>query len=64
MDKGLEAMEIPAYDLDNLAPILLNVYDYQQHLYTTENAFSFFSLVGMALLELGVIIEYDEEQNI
>ena len=36
-------------------------YDYQQQKYIDENVFSLLSLVGMALLELGVIIECDEE---
>ena len=61
MDNGLEAMDITTYDLDALASTLLAVYDYQQQKYITENTFSLFSLVGMALLELGVIVEYDEE---
>lgn len=61
MDNGLEAMNISAYDLDVLAPTLLDVYDYQQQKYVTENTFSLFSFVGMALLELGVIVECDEE---
>lgn len=60
MDKGLEAMSIVDYDLDHLAPTLLDVYDFQQNKYTTENTFSLLSLVGMALLELGIIIEVEE----
>ena len=43
---------------DNLPP---DIYDYQQQKYVTENTFSLFSFVGMALLELGVIVECDEE---
>ena len=54
-------MGIQSYDLDNLAPTLLRVYDYQQQKYNREDAFSLLSLVGMALLELGVITECDEE---
>lgn len=61
MDNGLAAMGVHVYDLDNLAPTLLEVYDYQQRKYVEENVFSLLSLVGMALLELGVITEYDEE---
>lgn len=61
MDNGLTAMGIQAYDLDNLAPTLLEVYDYQQRKYVEENVFSLLSLVGMALLELGVITECDVE---
>lgn len=61
MDSGLKAMGVQAYDLDNLAPTLLEVYDYQQQKYKEEDVFLLLSLVGMALLELGVIIECDEE---
>lgn len=63
MDNGLATMGIQVYDLDNLAPTLLEIYDYQQQKYVEENVFSLLSLVGMALLELGVITEYDEEAN-
>lgn len=63
MDKGLQKIGIQAYDLDNLAPTLLDVYDYQQQKYNTENTFSLLSLVGMALLELGVIVECDEGEE-
>ena len=61
MDNGLESIGITTYDLDNLSSTLLHVYDYQQQKYIDENVFSLLSLVGMALLELGVIIECDEE---
>ena len=61
MDNGLESMNIQTYDLDNLAPTLLNVYDYQQQSYKEKETFSLISLVGMALLELGVIVECDDE---
>lgn len=44
----------------SLAPVLLDVYDYQQQRYISENTFSLFSFVGMALLELGVIVECDD----
>ena len=63
MDNGLETMGLQSYDLDNLAPTLLGVYDYQQQKYDREDAFSLLSLVGMALLELGVITECDEEHT-
>mgnify|MGYP006907768925 FL=1 len=61
MNNGLTTMGIDKYDLDNLAPTLLDVYDYQQQRYISENTFSLFSFVGMALLELGVIVEYDDD---
>lgn len=62
MDGGLESIGVENYDLDNLAPTLLDVYDIQQQKYKSENTFSIISLVGMALLELGVIVECDEEE--
>ena len=60
MDKGLDAFGLEQYDLDNLAPTLLGVYDGQQQKHKTDEKFSLLSLISMALLELGVIIEYDE----
>lgn len=44
----------------SLAPVILDVYDYQQQRYISENTFSLFSFVGMALLELGVIVRCDD----
>lgn len=61
MNNGLKTMGVHTYDLDNLAPTLLEVYDYQQKKYDEDNVFHLLSLVGMALLELGVITECDEE---
>ena len=60
MNLGLIAMGINTY---NLAPTLLEVYDYQQNKYNEADTFSLISLVGMALLELGVIIECEEEPH-
>ena len=57
MNKGLEMMGISDYDLDNLAPTLLGVYDYEQDKLNAEDTLTFLSLIGMALLELGVIVE-------
>ncbi len=61
MDLGLDTMGIASYDLDHLAPVLLDVYDHQQNQYTEKNTFSFFSLVAMAFLELGIITECEDE---
>ena len=61
MDNGLETLGITSYDLDNLAQTLLDVYNYQQQKYEEEDVFLLLSLVGMALLELGVITEVDEK---
>lgn len=57
MDKGLEAFGLGAYDLDNLAPTLLGIYDGQQQKYAANQKFSLLSLISMALLELGIIVE-------
>ncbi len=60
MDLGLDTMGIVSYDLDHLAPVLLDVYDHQQNQYTEKNTFSFFSLIAMAFLELGIITECED----
>lgn len=60
MDKGLAAWGMLDYDLDNLAPTLLAVYDVEQQKEKNDRAFSLFSLISMALLELGVIVEVEE----
>ena len=60
MDKGLDSFGLAEYDLDNLAPTLIGVYDSQQQKYATDQKFSLLSLVSMALLELGVIVEIEE----
>ena len=60
MDRGLEAFYLGQYDLDDLAPTLLGVYDAEQQMCKTEGRFSLLSLISMALLELGVITECDE----
>ena len=46
--------------MDNLAPELLDVYDRQQEKQKADGTFSVLSLISMALLELGVIIECEE----
>lgn len=51
MDNGLATIGVQTYDLDDLAPTLLKVYDYQQKKYVEENAFPLLSFVGRALLE-------------
>lgn len=60
MDTGLDLIGVGTYDLDNLGPTMLNVYDAQQQKYNSDNTFTVLSLIGMALLELGVIVECDE----
>lgn len=61
MNKGLSYFGFNDYDLDNLAPVLLGVYDGQQEKVKTEKNFSLLSLISMALLELGVIKENDTD---
>lgn len=64
MDKGLASFGLEAYDLDNLSLTLLGVYDAQQEKQKTTGTFSILSLISMALLELGLIVEEtDEEQE-
>lgn len=50
-------------NIDNLGGTLLNVYDLQQNLYKAEKTFSALSLISMALLELGVIVEDADEES-
>ena len=64
MDNGLAEIGIQTYDLDDLETTLLDVYDSQQEKYKDMDTFSFISLVGMALLELGVIIECDDKNDV
>ena len=61
MDKGLAAFSIENYDLDNLGPTLLGVYEIQQKKVEEEQSFSALSLISMALLELGIIVECEDE---
>lgn len=61
MDKGLSVFDLSDYDLDDLGPTLLGVYDEQQKNVKEYEKFSALSLISMALLELGVIIECEEE---
>lgn len=63
MDMGLDFIGAGEYDLDNLGPTMLSVYDAQQQKYNAENTFTVLSLIGMALLELGIIVECDEDER-
>lgn len=60
MDAGLEAFGLGQYDLDGLAPTLLEVYDCQQEKFGKDGSFSLLSLISMALLELGILVEEDD----
>lgn len=62
MNKGLSSFGISEYDLDNLAPTLLTVYDEQQKSVKQDNTFHLISLISLALLELGVIIEIEADE--
>ena len=57
---GLEAFGLGQYDLDGLAPTLLGVYDCQQEKFGKDGSFSLLSLISMALLELGILVEEDD----
>lgn len=63
MDKGLANFELDEYDLDNLGSTLLEVYEEQQNIVKEEQQFSALSLISMALLELGVIVEYEDREE-
>lgn len=63
MDKGLDAFGLGQYDLDDLAPTLLGVYDWQQTKCKADSSFSLLSLISMALLELGIIVECDDDSE-
>ena len=63
MNKGLSSFGITEYDLDNLAPTLLTVYETQQQSVIENRNFYLLSLISMALLELGVIIEIKEDEE-
>lgn len=60
MDKGLHNVGFDEYDLDNLGPTLLGVYEEQQRNVENHQAFFALSLFSMALLELGVIVECED----
>lgn len=63
MDKGLDNFGLRAYDLDHLADTLKGLYKAQQQKCKAEGVFSLLSLVSMALLELGIIIEDESEDG-
>ena len=60
MDKGLANLMLDDYDLDNLGTTLLGVYEEQQNIVKEHQQFSALSLISMALLELGVIVECED----
>lgn len=60
MNKGLISFGIVDYDLDNLGPTLLEVYEKEQEICEENKTFSLLSLISMAFLELGIIVEDDE----
>ena len=49
--------------MDHLAYTLTELYKAQQQKYETDDTFSLLSLVSMALLELGIIIEDEAEDD-
>lgn len=61
MDKCLDSFGFSSYNLDDLAPVMLGAYDIQQKKQKADGKFSLLSFVSMALLELGLIIENEEE---
>ena len=63
MDKGLANFDLDGYDLDNLGSTLLAVYEEQQNIVKEQQQFSALSLISMALLELGVIVEDEDNEE-
>ena len=63
MDKGLANFDLDGYDLDNLGSMLLAVYEEQQNIVKEQQQFSALSLISMALLELGVIVEDEDNEE-
>lgn len=63
MDKALNDFELGDYNLDDLSSTLLEVYEKQQKNVEEFQSFSALSLFSMALLELGVIIECEDEDT-
>ncbi len=61
MDDALAALDCGEFDLDQLGVTMLAAYDAQQALYIERNTFSLLSLISMALLELGVLVEEEEK---
>lgn len=57
MDAALEDLGCGTYNLDALGPALMAAYDAQQEAYQEKKDFSLLSLVSMALLELGILVE-------
>ena len=61
MDKCLDSFGLGSYNLDDLAPVMLDAYEIQQAKQKSDGTFSLLSFISMALLELGLIIEAEEE---
>ena len=61
MDKGLNYFSINEYDIDDLAPTFLEVYEKEQKAYKKYETCNLFSFFSMALLELGIISKTDDE---
>lgn len=61
MDEALRELGCADYDLDDLAPTLLAAYDAEQTLYKQEGGFSLLALISLALMELNVLVEIEED---
>ena len=59
MDKSLKCMGITEYDLDDFRDTNLEIFDYQEHNYEKNKEYRIFSLVCLALIDLGLIIIED-----
>lgn len=63
MDRALQQLGCPEYDVDDLGTTLLQAYDAQQDFYKQTKTFQTLSLISMALLELGILIEDETESE-
>lgn len=56
MDKALNMMGIDEYDLDNFRDTNFNIFNYQEDNYKKNKKYKLFSLVCLALIDLGLVI--------
>ena len=63
MDTALGELGCADYNLDDLASTLLAAYEEEQKLYETDGGFSLLSLISLALMELDVLVELEDEEK-
>lgn len=60
MDTMFTRLGCGAYDLDNLTSALLKVHDAEDNLLLSKDAFALLSLISIALLEIGILVEEEK----